>query len=51
MSYNIYYMLYNNGFPNSLLGKGSTCSAGDIGDMSLTPGLGRSPRGGNGNPL
>ena len=26
-------------------------NAGDIGDMSLVPGLGRSPRGGNGNPL
>ena len=44
-------MLYNNGFPNSSLGKGSTCSAGDIGDLSLIPGLGRSPGGGSGNPL
>ena len=29
-------------------GKGSTCNAGDLG---LIPGLGRSPGGGNGNPL
>ena len=26
-------------------------SAGDAGDLGLTPGLGRSPRGGHGNPL
>ena len=29
-------------------GKASACNAGDLG---LTPGLGRSPREGNGNPL
>ena len=51
MFYNIYYMTYNNGFPNSSLGKGSTWNAGDIGDMSLIPGLGRSPGRGNDNPL
>ena len=44
-------MTYNNGFPNSSLGKGSTWNAGDIGDMSLIPGLGRSPGRGNDNPL
>ena len=33
------------------MGKESTCSTGDIGDMSLIPGLGRSPEEGNGNPL
>ena len=31
--------------------KESTCNAGDIGDEGLIPGLGRSPGGGNGNPL
>ena len=30
---------------------GYTCSIGDIGDEGLIPGLRRSPRGGNGNPL
>ena len=36
------------------MGKESACNerdAGDIGDMSLIPGSGRSPRGGNCNPL
>ena len=28
-----------------------TCNAGNTGDASLIPGLGRSPRGGNGNLL
>ena len=36
------------GFPRNLDGKESACSAGDLG---LIPGLGRSPREGNGNPL
>ena len=31
--------------------KESTCNSGDTGDMSLIPGLGRSPGGGHGNPL
>ena len=31
--------------------KKSTCSAGDAGDSSLIPGLGRSPGGRHGNPL
>ena len=35
-------------FPCDSDGKESTCSAGDLG---LIPGLGRSPREGNGNPL
>ena len=34
-----------------LSGKESACSAGDIGDMGLIPGLGRSPGGEHGNPL
>ena len=36
------------GFPGGSDGKESTCNAGDLG---LTPGLGRSPGGGHGNPL
>ena len=36
------------GFPHSLVGKESTCNAGDSG---LIPGLGRSPGEGSGNPL
>ena len=35
-------------FPNSSVSKESVCKAGDPGSI---PGLGRSPRGGNGNPL
>ena len=36
------------GFPSSSDGKEFACNAGDSGSI---PGLGRSPRGGNGNPL
>ena len=36
------------GFPRSSIGKESACNAGDLG---LTPGSGRSPGEGNGNPL
>ena len=36
------------GFPSGSDGKESPCSAGDLGSI---PGLGRSPRGGHGNPL
>ena len=36
------------GFPGGSDGKESSCSAGDLG---LIPLLGRSPRGGHGNPL
>ena len=35
----------NLGFPNDSSGKEYTCNAGDIGDMGLSPGLGRSPWG------
>ena len=38
----------NLGFPGGSVGKESTCNAGDLGSI---PGLGRSPRGGHGNPL
>ena len=33
------------------MGKESACNAGDIGDVALIPGSGRSPGRGNGNPL
>ena len=36
------------GFPGSSGGKESACSVGDLGSI---PELGRSPGGGNGNPL
>ena len=36
------------GFPDGSAGKESTCNAGDL---SSIPGLGRSPREGNGYPL
>ena len=35
-------------FPCSSVGKESACNAGDLGSI---PGWGRSPGGGNGNPL
>ena len=38
------------GFPGGLVVKNLPTSAGDTGDMGLFPGMGRSPRGGNGNP-
>ena len=31
--------------------KESACNAGDAGDTDLSPGLGRSPGGGHGNPF
>ena len=39
------------GFPWWFSGKESSFNAGDAEDASSTPGLGRSPRGGNGNPF
>ena len=39
---------YTWGFSGGLDGKESVCNAGDLGSI---PGLGRSPGGGNGNPL
>ena len=42
------YMVYVGGFPGGPEGKASACNAGDLG---LIPGLGRSPREGNGYPL
>ena len=42
------------GFPNGPVDKESNCNAGDtgdVGDAGPIPGVGRSPEGGNGNPL
>ena len=39
------------GFPSGSAGKESACKAGDTGDVGSIPGSGRSPGGGNGNPL
>ena len=39
------------GFPGGSVGKESAYNAGDTGDRGLTPGSGRSPGGGHGNPL
>ena len=41
----------NKGFPVTLLVKDPPANAGDRRDLSLTPGSGRSPGGGHGNPL
>ena len=39
------------GFPDGSVGKESSCSAGDTGDVGSIPGSGRNPGGGNGYPL
>ena len=39
------------GFSNGSLVKESACNAGDTGNVGSIPGSGRSPEGGNGNPL
>ena len=39
------------GFPGGISGKNPPVNAGEIRDMGLTPGLGRSPGGRYGNPL
>ena len=39
------------GFPGSSVLKNPLANAGDVGDVGLIPGSGRSPGGGNGNPL
>ena len=38
-------------FPSGSMGEESSCNAGDTEDVSLDPESGRSPGGGNGNPL
>ena len=47
----MYIYIYIRGFPGGSVGKESAFSAGDARDRGLTPGSGRSPGGGNGNPL
>ena len=42
------YTHITDGFPGGSVGKESACNVGDLGSI---PGLGRSPGGGNGNPL
>ena len=39
------------GFPGGTVVKNPPANAGDTRDMGSVPGLGRSPAGGNGNPL
>ena len=39
------------GFPGGTVIKNLLANAGDAGDAGLIPGLGRSPREGNGNPF
>ena len=39
------------GFPDGTSGKNPPANAGDIRDTGSTPGSGRSPGGGRGNPL
>ena len=39
------------GFPDGSAGKEIACNAGDKGDAGSIPGLGRSPGGGNDDPL
>ena len=39
------------GFPDGSAGKGTTCNAGDTGDVGLIPGSERSSGEGNGNRL
>ena len=38
-------------FPGGSVVKNLLANAGDVGDVGLIPGLGRSPGGGTGNPL
>ena len=44
-------ILASRGFPGSSVIQNLLVNAGDTGDASLIPGSGRSPGGGNGNPL
>ena len=48
MMININIYILTRGFPGGSDGKASACNAGEPGSI---PGLGRSPGGGNGNPL
>ena len=46
-----YTLAEDAGLPQWLSGKESACNAGDIRAVGWIPGSGRSPGGGNGNPL
>ena len=39
------------GKPDGSVGREPACNAGETGDVGSILGLGRSPRGGNGNPV
>ena len=43
--------MFRRGFPGDSVVKNPSATAGDVKDVSLIPGLGRSPGGGHGNPL
>ena len=45
------YSFIIKGFPGGAVVKNPLANAGDARDTGLIPGLGRSPAGGNGNPL
>ena len=47
--FNIFNLRKIRGFPDGSSGKEPSCNAGDSGDSSWIPGLGRSPGEGNGN--
>ena len=47
----IHVIYYTRGFPGGSVVKNPPANAEDTGDMSSIPGSGRSPGGGNGNPL
>ena len=44
-------MYQHQGFPSGVVAKNPPANARDEKDVGLIPGLGRSPGGGNGNPL
>ena len=46
-----YYIVFDFGLPSWFNSKESACNAGVTGDVDSIPGLGRSLRGGHGNPL
>ena len=45
------FVINTMGFPGGTVEKNPPASVGDVRDAGLTPGLGRSPGAGNGNPL
>ena len=49
--FSTFYLIISWGFPGGTVVKESLASSGDAGDVSSTPGSGRSSGEGNGNPL